>query len=201
MATKRRTAEAAKVPASLEEAEALLRQFAELDQQNEANDTWLRETITRARDAHAIEAAGLKEKMKDIFNRLKPWWAVMAPEIAGKRRSAEIAGCEIGHRMGNPELVLPKDRFEAELICDLEMLGFEEWAIRVKRELDRPAIVKVLRADCTNPLDLADKKALFGLGFSWRQKESFFIARVPAPPPAVERVPADPHAPVKGLEP
>jgi phage host-nuclease inhibitor protein Gam len=200
MTTKRRKAEAAKVPADRQEAEQLLRQFAALDEAAEANDRWLHETCTRAKDAHRIEADRLKAEMKEIFNRLKPWWAVVGPEIAGKRRSAELGGCEIGHRLGQPELVLPKDRDEAELIGHLDLLGFEEWAIRVKREINKAAILAALRAPIADERDAADAQALTGLGFAWRQVESFFIARCKPQAPAVEEIPADAPAPVAGLE-
>ena len=45
-----------------------------------------------------------------------------------------------------------------------------------------PAIVKALRPETDNPLDLADAKVLEGLGFAVRQTETFFITRAASEP-------------------
>jgi phage host-nuclease inhibitor protein Gam len=197
--TKRRKADAIQAPATREEAEALLRQFAAMDAEADRNDRWLAQRIDEAKAVHSEMAAQLKASMRDIFNRLKPWWAVMGPEIAPGRRSVVLEGCVIGHRTGTPELVVPRDREPHELIEELEFLGFAEWALRVKRELDKQALIKALRAPACEA-DAADAAALRGLGFQVRQTESFFIERVKDVPEPTETLPTPPPAPVAGLE-
>ncbi|MFQ3665559.1 MAG: host-nuclease inhibitor Gam family protein [Sphingomonadaceae bacterium] len=197
MTTKRRKAAASDVPASREAAEALLRRFAELDAELEDIGREAEAEILRIRQEADAGCAQVKAEMKAIFNRLKPWWAVEHEEIAGKRRSAVLAGCEIGHRTGNPALVVPHG--EADLIESLQLLGFDGWAVRVKRELDKPALIKALRGQ-DEGLTADDVAALAGLGLSVRQTETFFIARVQPQAPASECVAPGADAPVAGLE-
>lgn len=161
-------------PKSTEEAIALLTRFAELD----ADAAEIRLAAERAKAeidaARDLQLAPVAAELDMLVARLKPWWAVRGHEIAGKRKSAQLAGCEIGNRVGNPTLYYPRAR-EEELLDALELAGFT-WAIRDKREFDKPALLNALSA--TSALELDDAELLQGLGFERRQTERFFIERI-----------------------
>ena len=193
MVAKRRKAE--KLPAcqTLDEAKALLGRFAVLDAGIAARKARVEQAIATLRAEAAVLDAPAEAEIKQLFLQLKPWWAVAGDEITeGKRKSAEIAGCLIGHRIGNPSLVFPKP--EEQAVTLIENLNIEG-LVRVKKELDKEALLKALRAP-DEKLDENDRQILADLraaGFDVKQTESFFIDRVPPKEPAVEVIP-DPQA-------
>lgn len=196
MSTRRRKAEKQAAAQSTEEAVALLTRFAELDRALEYGNALAEDGIAKIRAIRDARHAPVKAEMKDIFNRLKPWWAVSHEALTdGRRKSVELGGCQIGHRTTTPRLDTGKALTEAELIEELEFLGFEAWSIRVKKELDKPALIAALRrAEEVRPdggptLEAADAIALRGLGLSVQQREEFFIARIPTQEPETETVP------------
>jgi phage host-nuclease inhibitor protein Gam len=197
MTTKRRKAAASTAPATLDEALLLLARYAQLDAQVEELQLQAEQTIAIARATCDRLQAPLKAELKELFNRLKPWWAVAKDELTGgKRKSIELAGCQIGHRTSTPRLSLKGA--EHEVIEDLEFLGFG-WALRVKEELDKPAIIAALAKLGEDSPDGHDARVLAGMGFTVSQTETFFIARVRPQEPPVETVSDAPLAPVEGL--
>jgi phage host-nuclease inhibitor protein Gam len=197
MTTKRRKAAASTAPATTDEAIALIARYAELDLQMEEVAQAAEAQIAALRAWRDLQAEPLKAEMKALFNRLKPWWAVAKDELtAGRRKSIELAGCQIGHRTSTPKLSLKEE--EAEVIEDLEFLGFS-WALRVKRELDKPAIIAALAKLGEDSPDGHDARVLAGMGFTVSQGETFFIARIPPQEPPVDAVSDAPQAPVEGL--
>lgn len=182
MVKKRMKAAAIDVPQTMEDAISRLARFAEL----EANLEQL--SIATAAEKAEIDAARdslaapIIAELKAITSQMKPFWEARRQEITGgKRKSVILGGCEIGTRLGNPTLGYPKGQ-EEELVEELDALGFREWALREVLELDKTAIVKALRPETDNPLDLADAKVLEGLGFAVRQTETFFITRAASEP-------------------
>ena len=77
------------------------------------------------------------------FARLKAWWEAGGRDLAGKRRSAELAGATLGIRLTPPAVKFARG-WTAQKVLD-ELLG---WLggdfIRTKYELDKPAIAAVL---------------------------------------------------------
>jgi phage host-nuclease inhibitor protein Gam len=193
MVAKRR--KAVKLPAcqSIEEASALLGRFAVLDTQLAARKARVEAAIAQMRAEAADLDAPAEEQIKDIFLQLKPWWAVASEEITGgKRKSAELAGCLIGHRIGNPTLVFPKP--EEQAIARIEALNIEG-LVRIAKALDKEALIKGLRAP-EDQLDENDRKIIAELreaGFDVKQTETFFIDRLPPKEEPVETI-IDPQA-------
>lgn len=189
--TARRKAERLPAASSTEEAIKMLARYAELDGQVAARKARVEAAIAQMRaEADALDAPAITEQ-KAIFLQLKPWWAVRGGEIAGERKTWELGGCLIGHRMNNPSLGYPKpEHFAVALLQGQGWQGL----LRVKTELDKPAIVTALRLLEQAPPE--DNEALDWLkaqGFSIVQKEEFFIDRLP-PREAATDVVADPAA-------
>lgn len=197
MSTRRRKADKLPAAQSTEEAIALLARFAEVDAGIERIKADAERLIADLRAGRDLHLEPLNAELKVLFNQLKPWWAVAGEQLTeGKRKSIELGGCQIGHRTTTPALKL-EGLTEAEAIEHLETLGFEAWAIRTKKELDKPALIAALRKlGATDPdgvpnADAIDAEVLSGLGLKVSQKEEFFIARIPPVEPAVETVAAN----------
>lgn len=95
--------------------------------------------VATAREIEAEQLAPLEAELRQVFAALKTWWAVAGAEIAGKRRSAELAGVEIGIRRSPAALKLPKGLTMKALIQAMLGKGLIGW-LRIKYELDRPGI-------------------------------------------------------------
>lgn len=196
MTTKRRKADKLPAAQSTEEAIELLTHYAHADWNVEQLKADCERRIAEIRAEYDGLAQPAKERIKRIFNQLKPWWAVAHQELTeGKRKSIELGGCQIGHRTSTPALKLA-GLTEAEAIEHLEILGFDGWAIRTKKELDKPALIAALRKLVAGKqpeemnADEQDAFVLDSLGLKVSQKEEFFIARIPPVEPAVETVAA-----------
>lgn len=183
MVKKRMKAAALQVPQSTEEAIELLARFAALDA--EIEQVKLEADSSKALiDAHRDTCCAQPiAEQKELVARLKPFWEARRLEITGgKRKSVVLGGCEIGTRTGNPTLRYPKDS-EEDLIEDLQALGFGEWALRTRPELDKLALIKALQVPADAPqIDQDDAAALGDLGFKVAQTETFFVTRAVSEP-------------------
>lgn len=172
---------AQQAPQTLGEAIALLTKFSAISAGLDQIE------VDRAESKAAIDAAAdklaapMREGLKDMARQLKPWWSVAGGELTeGKRKSIELAGCLIGTRMPPPKLAWPgKVDGAIALLLDDPLL---EEHVRTKLTLDKQSLLKALAA--------GDAKAtrLLLLGFTRRQREEFFIDRVPPKEPATEQV-------------
>jgi phage host-nuclease inhibitor protein Gam len=193
MAARRRKAEKLPAVQTLDEAVRLLGRFAVLDAEIAARKARTEQAIASLRAQTAELNAPAEAEIKSLFLQLKPWWAVAADEVTGgKRKSWELGGCLIGHRIGNPALVHPQP--EAFAIEIIEALGIAD-LVRVKKELDKQALIRALSAD-EAALDQNDRSIIVDLkmhGFSIKQTETFFIDRLPPKDTAVETI-TDPQA-------
>jgi phage host-nuclease inhibitor protein Gam len=182
MVKKRMRAAAVSVPQTMEEAIARAARFATLDAELEGLKLEADQAKAEIDEQRDLLASPLVAEMKAIVAELKPFWEARATEITGgKRKSTILGGCEIGTRTGNPTLGYPKEH-EAELIEELDLLGFRSWALREALELDKPAIIKALRPEAGDRPGESDAIVLRGLGFTVRQTESFFVARATSEP-------------------
>ena len=184
----RRKAEKLPLPQTAEEAIGLLGRYAAIDATIEAARADAEAEIAAIRARVDAACAPLEVDLKAAFNRLKPWWAVEGDALTeGKRKSLELGGCVIGHRMTPPKVVfVPAGKTLDEVIGD--WWADDNWTfLRSKDpELDKPTIMECLRgSDKYAPEEVED---LTKLGFSVRQKEEFFIDRIPPKAPAVEIV-------------
>ncbi|MCM3419069.1 host-nuclease inhibitor Gam family protein [Sphingopyxis alaskensis] len=173
----RRKQPALAVPTTDEEAIALLAKYGEVERLLRA-DGELAETfiakIKAERDATVAEHAPAQ---RDRFAALKAWWeAGGAQRMAGKKRSAELAGAKIGTRLGNKSVRLPKGtKIEAivEWLRGLRWMGASRF-VRTKYTLDKDAIIAAWP-------DEADTRKVFEeKGVIVDQDDEFFIDVGPA---------------------
>jgi phage host-nuclease inhibitor protein Gam len=201
MASKRRKSEVLPAVQSREEAIQKLQRYAALSADIAAREARVTRAVAQMRaEADSLNAPLLAEQ-EAIFLAVKPWWAVAGASVVdGDRKTAELGGCLIGHRTGNPTLKYPTPEPTAvRLLMERGWKGL----LRIKLELDKPAIVAALRwlglpagavDSGDDDVDLAAARQWFtAAGFRVTQKEDFFIDRLPPKGEAVDVV-ADPAA-------
>lgn len=191
MAPTRRKAPQLQAPQTIEEATSLLGRYAAIITDIEQCRAHADASIAQIQAARDGMIAPFEEEAKRLFVQLRAWWAVAGPTLTeGKRKSHELAGCILGERTTPPSLTLVKmkvpDALHAltvEALRNTESSLWERWnaLIRVKQELDKPAILKELGGTDLGP-------RLAELGFKPKQKVEFFIDRAAPKPPAVEEV-------------
>ncbi len=163
----RRKAPAQISVSSVEDATALLNQFGALSADIDAIDA---ERAVRIAEVNAdcdARIAGRRDRVAEIFAQLKPWWSVAGEALAGKRRSIELGGCDIGVRRTTPRAVLPGPVAKAvQLLKDHAFLGL----IKVKESVDKPALIRAM-TDAESPA----RPELEALGFKVSQRDEFFI--------------------------
>ena len=174
----RRKSPAQPAPQTLEQAIALLGRFAGLSHQLaglEADRAGAKARIDEETD-QAVTPIALE--LDQIHRQLKPWWAVAGAELtAARRKSIELGGCLIGERTGNPRLLYPKP--ETNAVQLLAERAFDR-LLRIKRNLDKPAILKLLGvADDAPAGEKLDAQELRDLGFRANQPEEFFVEALP----------------------
>lgn len=186
MAAKRIKSNAVAAVQSREEAIEKLRRFADLTSQIEARAERVKAAIAQMKaEADKLDAPLVAEMMA-IHAAIQPWWAVAGGTVTtGDRKTAELGGCVLGHRIGNPTLKYPTPEPVA-----IRLLIEQGWKglLRIKTELDKPAIVAALRwldapvrAGEANDedIDVAYARRWFAAtGFRVAQKEEFFIDRL-----------------------
>jgi phage host-nuclease inhibitor protein Gam len=186
MAAKRTKSTAVAAVQSREEAIEKLRRFADLTGQIEARAERVKAAIAQMKaEADKLDAP-LVAEMLAIHAAIQPWWAVAGATVTtGDRKTAELGGCVLGHRIGNPTLKYPTPEPVA-----IRLLLEQGWKglLRIKTELDKPAIVAALRwldapvrageANDEN-IDVEYARRWFAAtGFRVAQKEEFFIDRL-----------------------
>jgi phage host-nuclease inhibitor protein Gam len=176
MPAARRKAAKLPVPNDNDAAIALLGEFAAVQaaiEHVEADRRAGRAAIDEAAD-RALEP--LEARLKALFAQLKPWWAIAGGALLPRgRKSMELGGCLIGHRLTTPKLGLGTMSVEVA-VAALQQHGWGADCTRVKVELDKPAILKVL--------DGPAGPQLAALGFKAVQREEFFIDPLPTKKPA-----------------
>jgi phage host-nuclease inhibitor protein Gam len=216
MGATRRKAVRQQAPQTLEEAIGELAEYADILTGIEELEADAVASIAAIKAERDRMVAPLEQRLKEIFLRLRAWWAVAGAELTeGKRKSHELAGCVLGERTTPPSLKMPAKAEEAALL--LVNVGLAELC-RHKVEVDKPAVLKTLArweelqekanlASVSGPeawrhlIDTVDDEELIALakqilpivtlrdlGFTAVQKEEFFIDRAGEKPAAVEIV-------------
>jgi len=199
----RRKAAHQEAPQTLEEAIDLLATYSDIllgVEELSADATASIAAIEAERDRMV---APLEQRAKDIFLQLRAWWAVAGDTLTeGKRKSLELAGCQIGVRTTPPSLKLPPKTNAEAAGALLVAAGFAQLCHH-KVEVDKPAVLKMLaseeRLDSLEPgndparqllAEIRSRNAkIRELGFRTVQKEEFFVDRAAPKPTAVEEVP------------
>lgn len=168
--TARRKGAALAAPTTLEEAKAMIARYASISARIDGINAEAEAAIAQAKQLQAAMAGPCEVELGQIFAALKAWWAVAGKELAGTRRSTELAGVEIGERRTPPALKLPKGLTMPALVRAMLDKGLIGW-LRVKYELDRPGIVATVTGNPDHDLSR--------MGFEAVSKDEFFIALRP----------------------
>lgn len=115
--------------------------------------------------------AGLATEQQTRFAALKAWWEAGGKALAGRGRSAAVAGALIGIRKTPPAVRLAKGVRAEDVIAWLKTVEWSKAALllRTKVELDKPAIIKCV-TDSQGEEDL-----LAEVGVTVEQADEFFI--------------------------
>lgn len=166
-------------PSTLPEAIAIIERYLGLIAQIEELKASADESILKIQTLRDQMSAPLKAQTDDLFLQLRAWWGVAGPEITGgKTKSTELAGALIGERTTTPSLKLPKGMKAEDAVAFIKSLVDDfpglDGLVRVKTELEKPAIIKLLRSStAVGPAVDRIKEE----GFSVAQREEFFIDR------------------------
>lgn len=163
---------AQRAPQTLEQAAALLARYAAADAAIAAIEADRAERLALANAAADEALVPLVAELKDLAKQLKPWWEGNVEELtAGKRKSIELGGCQVGYRVTPPKVCFAGGT-DAAAVAVLIDTDFAERLVRSKTttSLDKPAILKALEGE--------DAEALRALGFAAQQREEFFVDRV-----------------------
>lgn len=170
----RRKSTAQPVPQTTEEAVALIGDYARCEHMIAAAELLAEAVIADAKAQRDSAIARIEAEQKPRFLALKAWWEANQAKVSPNARSAEIGGAKIGIRLSPPKLKLPKGKKSDAVIALLRALparmGYA--VMRVKYEIDKPAIISLLRRPPEND-GLPDR--LKAAGFVVDQVNEFFI--------------------------
>lgn len=165
----RRKAEARQAPATIEEATALAARYAELNSMLELEEAEADAAIAQIRAMRDERLVPLQTELREIFEQLRTWWPTARETMTGgRRRSAELAGVELGERRAPPALKLPRGWTIADALTWARGLRNGGKYLRVKHELNKEALVEDLRS-------ASDAQALIAIGFRAEGADEFYI--------------------------
>lgn len=181
----RRKAPRLQAPQTIEEATALLADYAACLTQAEQIRADADASIAKIEGARDEYLKPLEERMKDNFRQLRAWWAVAGEAITeGKRKSAEIAGCVLGERMTPPKLAFAAGMDEADAIDEILASDLDdEKLIVTTMKLIKPVIIQLLKDENSD-----DARELRTRGLFLKQTTEFFIDRAAPKPPSTEQI-------------
>ena len=146
----RRKQEAVYVPTSRAEAEAMLAEYKGLERDKLMADITADRMMDQVRERRRSRLADLDAKAVPIFDGLKAWWeAGGKDEVAGPRRSAELAGAKIGIRL-SPAALKTERKVTLKAVTDwLKGLRWKRKKefLRPKVELDKDASKAAIQSD------------------------------------------------------
>lgn len=161
----------ADVPQTIEEAIALLDAYRQIERQGMVDRLVADAVINETKLQLSQRLAEREPAQKARFAALKAWWEAGGKDMAGKKRSAELAGALIGVRLTPKAVKFAKGVKAEQIIARLKAMYWSkiDQVLRIKTELDKQAIIKCV-ADSQGEEDLL-KEA----GVTVVQKDEFFI--------------------------
>lgn len=174
----RRKQPALAVPSTDEEAIGLIATYGNVERSLRLSAEEADAAIAAAKKHHDGLVAECAPLQRERFAALKSWWeAGGGKRMAGKNRSAELAGAKIGVRLGNKSVRLPKGT-KAEAIVD--WLRGLRWSsasryFHTKYTLNKEAIIAAWGDDATRV-----RQVFEGKGVIVAQDDEFFIDVGPA---------------------
>lgn len=146
----RRKAAAVAAPASRAEAEEMMRDYVALERDQMAARLFAEREIDAAKARRDAILADLESERAGLFAGLKAWWeAGGAAQVAGRKRSAELANATIGIRKTPPAVKFARKVKAADVVAWLKRLRWTRATdfLRVKTDLDKQAIIKAVQQD------------------------------------------------------
>ncbi len=142
----RRKAIALAVPASTAEAAALLADYVAADRKISEVQLVAEQVLDQVKAERDALIALVSAEQPGRFASLKAWWEAGGKDIAGKGRSAEIAGAKLGVRLTTPAVKFGKGWNGEKVVA---WLSNQRWLgktrfLRKKVELDKPAVIKAI---------------------------------------------------------
>lgn len=141
----RRKQAALAVPATDDGAIALIATYGEVERAIRVSAERADAIVAAAKAEHDAFVAEVAPLQRDRFAALKSWWeAGAAGRIAGKKRSADLAGAKIGIRLGNKSVRVAKGKKLDDIVNWLGSLRWMEKAKFLRRgkvTLDKEAII------------------------------------------------------------
>lgn len=163
----KRTKKTVMAPATLEQAEQMMSEYAIADARLVEMTAQMDQRITEIREEYADDLAALGSTRKEKFQGIQ-LFAEQHSELFGKRKSFAMAHGTIGFRTGTPKLKTLRG-FTWNAVTILLKQFLPEYV----RTVDEPAKDKLL-ADRENP-EVAKFFDRDGVGVEVIQEEAFFI--------------------------
>ncbi len=185
----RRKAAPQQAPTTLPEAIATLERYLATSGEIDRTKADADRAILAIQTSRDELVAPMKAQAEDLFLQLRAWWGVAGPDMAKGRKSIELAGALIGIRTTTPSLKLPRGMkveqavaFVQAIVADYPGAGN---LLRVKTELEKPALIKLLRSStAVGPVVERISRG----GFTVAQRDEFFIDRAAPKEPDPETV-------------
>jgi phage host-nuclease inhibitor protein Gam len=178
----RRKQAALAVPATDEEAIALIATYGEVEREFRLSAEIADAAVATAKKRHDDLVALFAPVQRERFAAIKAWWeAGGGKRVAGRNRSAELAGAKIGIRLSPKSVRLPKGtKADAivEWLRELRWIGASRF-FRTKYTLDKDAILAAW------PDEANTRKVFESKGVIVDQDDEFFIDVGPAEVTAV----------------
>lgn len=159
----------ADVPQTTEAAIALLDEYRKVERQSMVDRLVADALINETKTQLAARLAEREPLQKDRFAALKAWWEAGGKDMAGKKRSAELAGATLGIRLTPPAVKFRKGVTAKSIVDWLGLVFGGKGFLRTKVELDKPAVIKALQEAAPMAGPLTER------GVTVVQKDEFFI--------------------------
>lgn len=165
----RKKAVAIDVPATQATAQALLADYVMADRRALELALGYQVQIDRLKSERDAALGRIADQQKGRFASLKAWWEAGGKALAGKGRSAELAGAKLGLRLSTPAMKLAKGITAQSITEWLSRVVGGAAFLRTKIELDKQAVIKALQSASPMAGPLGEQ------GVTVVQTDEFFI--------------------------
>ena len=161
-----------RTPKNLDQATALLNQFAEVDGKLAAVEAARQTDLGVINAAADLEAAPLVEELSAISAAIEPWWLDQGQKLLPKKRKTMVlAGCDIGTKVSSAKLV-HGFASDADAAAALRAARQGKQTVRVKYELDKAGTTTLLKAGGKRAAKIRELGLAIDAG-----AEQFFVKR------------------------
>lgn len=150
------------VVTSKDEARVAVAEMAELDRSLTLIEVRLKEKIDQAKDEAAQEAAGMRDRYKELEKALCTWANLRKDELFGDSKTLDLGAGKIGFRVSMPSIVQQSGVTVEGSLARLRELGFAE-GIMVKESLAKAVLLTW------------EEKQLALVGLKKKQTNDFFV--------------------------